>query len=469
MDLHAAAGYGALFLIAFRIAWGFIGTQHARFAAFAYSRRAILDYLRGALRGAPPHFTGHNPAGSWAVYALLAGTLVVCITGVAAIGAMFSLGPAPLQLGYLWIDTVRESHEWAAWILLGVIGVHIAGALWGSWLHRENLVAAMFTGRKVRHDGETREAPARALVAIAVIAGVVLLAAVYLRTAGWDDDYASLRGATRGPILATDAWQKDCAGCHLPYSPALLPRRSWERVLGEQSRHFGEDLSLNGASMRELLAIATRTPPPSWGAWKLGASIPADDAPLRITASPFWRHAHRNVPAAEYKPPVSSGRHDCEACHHDAALGIFHPRMIQKAATRIQSVKPAATLPTAEAYPPVPASTHTVGDLLKQYETQGASRFSATPAESLWTRAFLDEKSGEKRKCSLCHTEDLRRTGKHAVTGTLIEPLAPSANAKRLTDAEHVEKWFLRNCKWTLDRECTPQEKGDFLMMIRAK
>jgi hypothetical protein len=115
------------------------------------------------------------------------------------------------------------------------------------------------------------------------------------------------------------------------------------------------------------------------------------------------------------------------------------------------------------------ARADVVDGLLKQYETLGASRFTAAAAEAQWTRAFADAKSGEKRKCSLCHTEDLRRVGKHAVTGKAIEPLAPSANPKRLTDAEHIEKWFLRNCKWTLGRECTPQEKGDFLTMIRTK
>ena len=115
------------------------------------------------------------------------------------------------------------------------------------------------------------------------------------------------------------------------------------------------------------------------------------------------------------------------------------------------------------------AQADTVGDLLRQYESQGASRFAAATAESMWTKTFPDAKTGEQRKCSLCHTEDLKRTGKHAVTGKMIEPLAPSANPKRLTDAEHVEKWFSRNCKWTLGRECTPQEKGDFLVMIRTK
>ena len=110
-----------------------------------------------------------------------------------------------------------------------------------------------------------------------------------------------------------------------------------------------------------------------------------------------------------------------------------------------------------------------VAAILKQYEKQGASAFNASAAQSMWTREFVDAKTGDKRRCSTCHTEDLRRPGKQAVTGKVIEPLAPSANPKRLTDPEHIEKWFLRNCKWTIGRECTPQEKGDFLVMIRAK
>ena len=110
-----------------------------------------------------------------------------------------------------------------------------------------------------------------------------------------------------------------------------------------------------------------------------------------------------------------------------------------------------------------------VARLLKQYESQGASRFAAATAESLWTREFRDAKSGDVRRCSTCHHDDLKRAGKHATTGKVIEPLAPSVNPKRLTDAEHIEKWFSRNCKWTFGRECTPQEKGDFLSMIAAR
>jgi hypothetical protein len=110
-----------------------------------------------------------------------------------------------------------------------------------------------------------------------------------------------------------------------------------------------------------------------------------------------------------------------------------------------------------------------VDDLLTRYRAQGASAFDAAAAEAQWTRPSVDAASGETRRCSSCHTSDLRALGKHATTGKAIEPLAPSVNRERLTDAEKIEKWLLRNCKWTLGRECTPQEKGNFLVMIRSK
>lgn len=123
----------------------------------------------------------------------------------------------------------------------------------------------------------------------------------------------------------------------------------------------------------------------------------------------------------------------------------------------------------AAAIASAPARADVTASLLKKYQAQGAGEFRAAAGQAMWTRDFTDSKTGEKRRCSTCHHEDLRRTGRHATTGKAIEPLAPSANPKRLTDEAHVEKWFLRNCKWTLGRECTPQEKGDFILSIRAQ
>ena len=110
-----------------------------------------------------------------------------------------------------------------------------------------------------------------------------------------------------------------------------------------------------------------------------------------------------------------------------------------------------------------------VTDLLQKYQTQGAQQFEAQAGKTLWTRSFGVSSEGKERRCATCHTEDLRQTGKHIKTGKNIDPLAPSVNTKRLTDIAEIEKWFKRNCEWTLGRECSAQEKGDFLSFIRLQ
>lgn len=115
------------------------------------------------------------------------------------------------------------------------------------------------------------------------------------------------------------------------------------------------------------------------------------------------------------------------------------------------------------------ASAGPVDDLLQQFRAQGAGGFTVAAGEQLWERKVIDPKTGQTRRCALCHTADLRKMGKHATTGKAIEPMAPSANPERLSDTAKIVKWLARNCKWTLGRECTPQEKGDVLTMIRSR
>jgi hypothetical protein len=113
-------------------------------------------------------------------------------------------------------------------------------------------------------------------------------------------------------------------------------------------------------------------------------------------------------------------------------------------------------------------SAATGDDLLATYQGQGAGPFSAAAGARAWTAKHQPEGSGEQRSCVTCHGTDLTKSGKHATTGKPIEPLAVSANSERLTDPAKVEKWFGRNCRWTLGRDCTPQEKGDFVRYIQS-
>ena len=115
------------------------------------------------------------------------------------------------------------------------------------------------------------------------------------------------------------------------------------------------------------------------------------------------------------------------------------------------------------------ANTPAVEQLLESYRQQGAHDFNSKAGEKLWHQSFKDAKTGKMRDCTNCHTGDLRKPGKHVRTGKRIEPLAPSVNPGRLEDVKKVKKWLRRNCKWTLGRECTAQEKGNVLRYLQSQ
>ena len=108
-------------------------------------------------------------------------------------------------------------------------------------------------------------------------------------------------------------------------------------------------------------------------------------------------------------------------------------------------------------------------DLIAEYQQRGAQQPDAENARMLWIQKFQDKKGGKTRSCASCHTDNLRSAGKHVRTNKPIEPLSPALNSDRLTDPKKIEKWFKRNCKWTFGRECSLQEKSDFLSYILSQ
>ena len=83
-------------------------------------------------------------------------------------------------------------------------------------------------------------------------------------------------------------------------------------------------------------------------------------------------------------------------------------------------------------------------------------------------RQFFVKKHGGEWSCASCHGEAPTRSGRHASTGKVLEPLAPAFNPKSLTDTARVDKWFRRNCKDVLSRECTAGEKADVLAWLNS-
>ena len=158
-NVHVGLGYVFLGLILFRIIWGFTGSYYARFRNFSFKPSEVIAYGKSLLAKQPTHYVGHNPAGSVAIYLLLALGLMI---GVSGILLYWEVGGE---------EAFEELHEIAANGMLAVVLVHIAGVFASSFLHQENLVRAMLTGYK------QTETPIPAVRPYGVL-GLMLLAAV---------------------------------------------------------------------------------------------------------------------------------------------------------------------------------------------------------------------------------------------------------------------------------------------------
>jgi cytochrome b len=137
LALHRVSGYVIAALVLVRVAWGFAGPAHARFSDFVVGPGKLAAYLRLLVRAREPRYVGHNPAGGVMIVVLLSLLAALCATG-------------------LMLDTPRfrddgdfkAVHDLLTDATIACIVLHVAGVAYASWRHRENLVAAMLSGRK---------------------------------------------------------------------------------------------------------------------------------------------------------------------------------------------------------------------------------------------------------------------------------------------------------------------------------
>jgi cytochrome b len=157
--IHVTLGYTMGGLVAFRIIWGLIGTRHARFSSFVHGFASVRRYVQSLIAGKPEHHVGHNPAGAVAIVLLLLSSIVIVATGW---GVYNDTGG----------KIVEELHEASSNLMLLIVIVHVAGVVVSSWLHHENLIRSMLTGRKLAtaNEGITKTWK---LLAAAIFLGVL--------------------------------------------------------------------------------------------------------------------------------------------------------------------------------------------------------------------------------------------------------------------------------------------------------
>lgn len=147
MPWHFRCGYLVLSLLLFRLCWGLVGGHWSRFASFIYSPKTTLLYLKG--QGSPEHSIGHNPLGSFSVFAMLGFLLLQVSTGLFSDDEIATAGPGVKFVANSWVSLATHYHaEVGKVILLGLVALHIGAILFYRFTRGENLVSAMIQGDK---------------------------------------------------------------------------------------------------------------------------------------------------------------------------------------------------------------------------------------------------------------------------------------------------------------------------------
>jgi len=322
---HVYAGYLFFGLLVFRFIWGWIGSYYALFRSFAYDWPSVWAYLKGLLSGEAHKHIGHNPAGGWAIFAMLMLAVLVSVSGLLVFGGEEGHGPLKNIVSFEVGSIAKELHEVFAAAMLLIVFVHVSGVVAESVFHKENLIWAMITGRKpdIKNSVNIRIYP---LVAVVMFAVILASATFYFRGYIMQTDSEPFIPFKSPPLATNETWESECGDCHLAFHPSLLPARSWKLMMEQQAEHFDEDLDLDEETVQEISDFMLANSAENGiteVSHKVNSSVPVTESPLRITETKYWKKKHKEIDEKYWKSKNVNSKANCAACHLDAKTGWF--------------------------------------------------------------------------------------------------------------------------------------------------
>ena len=145
---HMRSGYAILALVVFRLIWGFVGGEYARYTSFLTGPVRGIKFAKGLLGKAPQHVIGHNPVGGWMVVVLLVLLATQAGLGLFSNDEIATTGPLARYVSDETSLTLMSRHRSIGDVLLILVGVHIAAVLFHVFVKKEGIVRAMLTGKK---------------------------------------------------------------------------------------------------------------------------------------------------------------------------------------------------------------------------------------------------------------------------------------------------------------------------------
>ncbi len=182
MDLHFLSGESILALLLFRLIWGFVGSDSARFCGFLKSPMAAIEHLKHLRRREPDTELGHNAAGGWMVLGLLGLLLLQVGTGLFSNDDdSFTEGPLKHLVSKSLSDWLSELHGFVFTLIVIAVALHVTAIVVYLVVKGHNLVRPMITGCKDIEGPAAAPALVNPVRAVAILAVAAALVAAVVR------------------------------------------------------------------------------------------------------------------------------------------------------------------------------------------------------------------------------------------------------------------------------------------------
>lgn len=184
LEYHMWSGYTILSLLVFRIIWGFVGSDTARFLFFLKSPIEAIRHLCQIAKREPDTEIGHNAAGGWMVLGLLGLLLAQVFTGMAANDDISVEGPLYGLVGKSWSDWATSQHHFLFKIIQVAVALHVFAIIVYAVLKRHDLVRPMITGKKRMPGATAAPRMVSGKLALVIWVAVAIVVAAFVTVMG---------------------------------------------------------------------------------------------------------------------------------------------------------------------------------------------------------------------------------------------------------------------------------------------
>lgn len=327
---HVLVGYAVAILVLFRIFWGFIGVKCSRHKDLLRKVSGIIIYYKELFSKNKEEYKGHNPASSLYILLIMTNLVLVTVSGSLLYGIQESSGIfADLNSKYSdWMLVVESFHKISTIVLLASIIAHVTGVLLNLFLHGNEVIMSMVTGRKNGTDFDVILTMKQEVFGVIWIA-TTISAMIYFYN--YPDNILTENQEVEINFREESyETRSSCGSCHMVYPAYLLPKQSWNKMMDNLDNHFGKDASLpeeDTKIIRDYLMNNAAEHSTREAAIKVLDNLKTD-APQEITKTNYWKKTHKNITKEQFEADYGI-KSDCRTCHKTIRDGMIQDEAIK--------------------------------------------------------------------------------------------------------------------------------------------